>query len=141
MIIDREKIDKEEHIRHVIRLCELSIRELTKFKEFKPITIHALKSAGLPVSDDIESYNKLIKEYNVELIKLDPSESENIEVLKKLRNKYVAIESIKKLIEDNFSNDSYEFKAFLDCNDEKIDSEIRFLDQKISNLYKNKKVE
>lgn len=94
-----------------------------------------LKRENFISVNDISVYENYIKIEERKLMDLNPIFSDDINVLKEIRNKYNAIERIKEFA-DIFNNYD-ELLGFLQLTNEEIDNKIRLLDKRISDLVRN----
>ena len=94
-----------------------------------------LKRENFISVNDISVYENYIKIEERKLMDLNPIFSDDINVLKEIRNKYNAIEKIKEFA-DIFNNYD-ELLGFLQLTNEEIDNKIRLLDKRISDLVRN----
>ena len=94
-----------------------------------------LKRENFISVNDISVYENYIKIEERKLMDLNPIFSDDINVLKEIRNKYIAIERIKEFA-DIFNNYD-ELLGFLQLTNEEIDNKIRLLDKRISDLVRN----
>jgi hypothetical protein len=94
-----------------------------------------LKRENFISVNDISVYENYIKIEERKLMDLNPIFSDDINVLKEIRNKYIAIERIKEFA--NIFNNYDELLGFLQLTNEEIDNKIRLLDKRISDLVRN----
>ena len=94
-----------------------------------------LKRENFISVNDISVYENYIKIEERKLMDLNPIFSDDINVLKEIRNKYIAIERIKEFA--NIFNNYDELLGFLQLTNEEIDNKIRLLDKRISDLLRN----
>ena len=94
-----------------------------------------LKRENFISVNDISVYENYIKIEERKLMDLNPIFSDDINVLKEIRNKYNSIERIKEFA-DIFNNYD-ELLGFLQLTNEEIDNKIRLLDKRISDLVRN----
>ena len=94
-----------------------------------------LKRENFISVNDISVYENYIKIEERKLMDLNPIFSDDINVLKEIRNKYNAIERIKEFA--NIFNNYDELLGFLQLTNEEIDNKIRLLDKRISDLLRN----